>query len=466
MNPDTPSSTPPAWRTTPGYISEGYVNFESIHILLGDFLRDHTSPSPLPEKDLFGPADDFAWDRHPMLEKIIRSPANLDVLTANPALPRHSIAIIEPWEHVGVNNLQEPVRASKNIAYIAQKIADADSLLLPIWSSGVPDLDRLIPLITAGLAVVVEGGDPSVQDAASFSRPECPRDDVFALVEQLLLSRSPTSCPSIFICLGHQLAAECLVRLLRRAVDEVLSAPQLARDANSRARMALQTACAQIDRMGNRLTVRKTDGRVVVDHWRHAEFCVTKNEVREVGVKRLSPYVPPASDATHTTSPSHVPFELTHAHDVLADELEGVIDTMLAYERDVSIAMFHGDEVNQEAILFANWAYRLLHNTLIPHRSVIAASPLSWLLQLPNGVEILCSTAIDGQIVTECSAMCISYKDFETKRVRRSFTVQFHPELLADLRDFGSRPAPSYATLKSDDGIRLLVRLLYAGMQE
>ncbi len=448
------------WRRTPGYLGEGRADFESVHILLGDFLRDHTSPSPLPEQDLFGPTDDFAWGRHAMLEKVVRSPADIDVLTAHPALLRQSIAIIEPWEHVGINDHKEPVRASKNIAYVAQKIADADSILYPIWSSGVPDLDRLIPLITSGLAVVVEGGNPSVQDAASFSHPECPREEVFALVERLLLSRSPASCPAIFICLGHQLAAECLVRLLRRAVDEVLGTSQLSRDPQGHTLEALQTVCARIDHMGNCLQVRKTDGREVADHWRHTEFCVTRNEVREVGVKRLLPYIAPVA------STSHVPFELSNAHDVLADELEGIIDTMLEYERDVHIAMFHGDEVNQEAILFANWAYHLLHNAIVPHRSIIAVRPLSWLLQLPYGVEILCSTAVDGHIVTECSATCISYKDFESKRVRRSFTVQFHPELLADLRDFGSRPAPSFADLKADDGIRLLVRLLYTGMQE
>ncbi len=360
-----------------------------------------------------------------------------------------------------MNDLQEPVRASKNIAYVAQKIADADSILYPIWSSGVPDLDRLIPLMTSGLAVVVEGGNPSVQDAASFSHPACPRDDVFALIERLLLSRSPASCPALFICLGHQLAAECLVRLLRRAVDEVLATTRLTSDPHDRVLKALQAVCAQIDKTGNQLEVRKIDGQTAAHHWRHPEFCVTTNEVREVGVKRLWPYTAP------DPSTSHVPFALSNAHDVLADELEGIIDTMLEYERDVHIAMFHGDEVNQEAILFANWAYHLLHNALVPHRASIAVSPLSWLLQLPYGVEILCSTAVDDHIVTECSATCISYKDFETKRVRRSFTVQFHPELLADLRDFGSRPAPTYADLKADDGIRLLVvRLLYHGMQE
>ncbi|WP_248277617.1 hypothetical protein [Brasilonema sp. UFV-L1] len=92
---------------------------------------------------------------------------------------------------------------------------------------------------------------------------------------------------------------------------------------------------------------------------------------------------------------------------------------------------------------------------------------MSWLIQLPDSVEILCSTAEEGgEIVTECSATCINYKDFETKKIRRSFTCQFHPELLEDLRAIGNGEAPSYSTLKKDDGVRLFVRLLYAGMQE
>lgn len=96
----TPNSKLTTWRLTPGYTSGGRADFESIHILLGHFLRDHTSPSPLPEKDLFGPAGDFVWGHKPILEKVIHAPTDLDTLTAYPALLRHSIAIIEPWEHV------------------------------------------------------------------------------------------------------------------------------------------------------------------------------------------------------------------------------------------------------------------------------------------------------------------------------------------------------------------------------
>lgn len=161
-----------------------------------------------------------------------------------------------------------------------------------------------------------------------------------------------------------------------------------------------------------------------------------------------------------------IPQKLISTHAIIADGYEDVIDTTIAYEREINIAMFHSDEVNEEAILFANWAYRLLHDAIIPYRSIVAGSRLAWLLKLPDAIEILCSTAIDDEIVTECSATCIIYKDFESKQIRRSFTCQFHPELLSDLRAVGMSEPPTYERLKTDDGARLFARLLYEGMQE
>lgn len=75
----------------------------------------------------------------------------------HPNLLRNCITIIEPWEHVGLNALGEDVRASKNVAYIAQKVADMDSVLLPVWSTGVLDPEIVVPAINSGYAVVVEG---------------------------------------------------------------------------------------------------------------------------------------------------------------------------------------------------------------------------------------------------------------------------------------------------------------------
>ena len=77
--------------------------------------------------------------------------------------------------------------------------------------------------------------------------------------------------------------------------------------------------------------------------------------------------------------------------------------------------MFHLHEVNKEAILFANGAYRTIHDAIVSYPPIIAANSLPWRIQLPDASKILCLTAEeDGKIVTEGSATCIKYKDFET----------------------------------------------------
>lgn len=449
-----------SWRLQSGYLSTSGSEAESIHILLGRFLSDRDSPNPLVERSLLTDNETFEWGKGQPLEKVVDSQAALEKLMLNPRLYRNAIAIIEPWEHVGHNPLGEPVRASVNVAYLAQKIADCDSIVFPIWSSGSLNLDQLIPILSAGVAIVVEGGDSSVRDPASFDGANCSHQETVELVEQILLSRSQTSAAALLICLGHQLAAHAHVSLIKKAIAGVLSTDSLVADPNGRFLAALQRVCRRIQVVGESLTVRKGEGHIVAVGWDHPEFAVGPNETKEVGNRQLIPYQSPDLVG------SDIPEDLIMAHEVAADEHEGVIDTSIQYEHELNISMFHSDEVNEEAILFANWAYRLLHNALIPCRHIVANSHLSWLIKLPDAVEILCSTAEDGRIVTECSATCINYRDFETKEVRRSFTCQFHPELLSDLRAIGVRQPPDYEELKRDDGARLFARLLYAGMQE
>lgn len=448
------------WRLTPGYLGEGYSDFESVHILLGRFIADRHSTNPLPEKSLLAENKSFNWGEGIPLEKVINSQKDFEFLMKHPRLFKNSIALVEPWEHVGYNPLGENVRASLNVAYIAQTIADCDSILFPLWSSGLLDPEAIIPIISSGLAVVVEGGDPSVRDASTFVEGKTSLADLHYFVEKLLLSRSPTSAPAIFICLGHQLAAQAHINLIQKAVKQVLDLTELNREPQAKALKALKTICQEIENIGNSLQVKKKNGQVVANNWHEPEFAVGPNEFKEVGDSQLLHYQSPDSET------SNIPQELITAHEVTADEFEGVIDTSLEYEYDLNIAMFHSDEVNEEAILFANWAYRLLHNTIIPHRHILAGSILSWLMQLPYAIEILCSTAHEDEVLTECSATCINYKDFESKLIRRSFTCQFHPELLSDLRVVGFREPPSYSELKKDDGARLFARLLYSGMQE
>ncbi|NEP13373.1 MAG: hypothetical protein F6K14_24830 [Symploca sp. SIO2C1] len=448
------------WRLKSGYLSKGGSEFESIHILLGRFLADRHSPNPLSDQSLLADNPQFQWGVDKPLEKVIDSEEAFAYLMTNPQLFRNTITIIEPWQHVGYNHLGEDVRASINVAYLGQNIADCDSILFPLWSSGLFPLDKLVPIISSGLAIVVEGGDPSVRNPDSFAGSHCSHREMVQLTEQILLARTPTSAPAIFICLGHQLAAQAHISLIQQAVKAVLALDVLMNDTDGRALRRLKKVCQQIQSVGKSLAVKKKNGRTVADNWEHPEFVVAENETKEVGDRQLQHYQSP------DPLTSGIPEELIMAHEVTADEHEGVIDTSIEYEQELNIAMFHSDEVNEEAMLFANWAYRLIHNALIPCRHLVANSSLSWLIKLPDAIEILCSTTEDGEVVTECSATCINYKDFETKEIRRSFTCQFHPELLSDLRVVGVCEFPSYAKLKRDDGARLFARLLYAGMQE
>ncbi len=81
-------------------------------------------------------------------------------------------------------------------------------------------------------------------------------------------------------------------------------------------------------------------------------------------------------------------------------------------------------------------------------------------------MAIVYLTGINSKIVTEFSATCINYKNFETKKIQCSFTCQFQLELVFDLRAIGNSEAPFYASLNKDDIVCLVLRLLYAQMQE
>jgi GMP synthase-like glutamine amidotransferase len=447
-----------AWRTRPGILGRHSASQQSVHALLGYFLSDRESATPFPGRDFLTDQRLFQWGIAPPLEKVISSGRELDLLLGLPEIYRNSVSVIEPWENVGINLQGEAVRASKNIAYLLQQIADADTILFPVWQSGVHNPRHLAQVLSAGIATVVQGGNPSVHDPSSFNGSCAGLNDILSVVEELLMCRSPSSGPSIFICLGHQLATAAQVRLIKRATTEINQLHELPLDNDGQGLRSLQRVCDRIIEVGESMPVIKS-GATVARGWHDSCFAVARNEQFEIGTRRLTPY-------RRRGNSDHIPIELHDTHALIADELEGVIDTVLKTERELNIEMFHGDEVNEEAALFTNWAFKLLHDTLVPIRHSIAVSPVAWLLCLPYALEILCQTQVDDSTWTEVSTTCIYYKDWETHRIRRSFTCQFHPELMADIRDIGGRDAPRYAELKDNDGVRLFTRLLYHGMQE
>ena len=457
-----PVARRPGWRTKPGFLQPGYSSIESIQTLIGDFLHDRDSPHLLNgvNDSIHADAVQGGWGNQAPFEKVIRTNEDLRFLLENNELLRHSLCILEPADHVGHNSCGEPVRASLNVACLAQGIADCDSILFPLWET--PDIDRelLLQALSRCLAVVVEGGHPTVREAESFKACQWSLRDLQQLCEKLVLSRQSRTPPVIFICLGHQLAAQAHIHLIQRATQDIRANCGRTLKDNIHALQGLLDTCQQIESIGNNLKIVKGDKDEIADNWNHPQFTVGMNEIPEVGHCELIHY----DHTKQHPSPHFNELLLTHA--VSSENYDGIIEHSISYEKNLNIVMFHTDEVNEEAILFANWAYNKLNQALIPCRKLIAISPLAWLLKLPSSVEILCSTMAQGKLCTEVAATCISYKDFETKSIRRSFSCQFHPELLDDLREFSKSGIPNHAELKIDDGVRLLMRILYEAIKE
>ena len=456
-------------RENAGFFRPGLSNFSSIQTLLGDFINDRNSPSLL--RELHNEKSKFLalnkWSIGEPYERVIENNSDLENLLSKPHIFKNSICIIEPADHVGRNLANEDVRASSNIACLCQYIADCDSILLPLWKTGTLDKKLLNDLLENCLAVFVEGGHPSVKDSKSFEGLNITLKDLQTTVEDLLISRGLKTAPSIFICLGHQLAAQGHIGLIKNATEEILNKVDPITINSVLHYENLKSKCKEIIELAENLSIYKEvndNGNIipkeVAKGWQDPSFAVSLNEIPEVGKVELMHY-----DHSGEHIDKNFGKLLLH-HQVTSDRDIGIVEQSISFEKNLNIVMFHSDEVNEEAILFANWAYGELHNAIAPIRKNISVSPHSWLLKMPSSIEIVCSTSAEGKICTQVSATCINYKDFETKHIRRSFTFQFHPELLDDLREFNKSGLPSYEKIKKDDGVRMLMRVLYESITE
>ena len=448
-------------RIDSGFFRPGKSNFSSIQTLLGDFINDRDSPSLIEyfHKNKVEKLSKSSWGESEPLEKVITNNEDISKILNHPNILKNTICIIEPADHVGTNLAGENVRASSNIAYLVQYIADCDSVLVPLWCADKIDHSLLIDLLSGCLAYFIEGGHPSVKDYTTFSKLNCGLDELQSLTEKMLTSRELKTAPAIFICLGHQLAAQGHIRLIKKAAHEILE--NLSPDIFSISAhyYNLIETCKKVIKTGQNLNVFK-DNKLVAKGWDDPLFAVALNEVPEVGQVELQHY---SNSGVHPNSD----FQKLLLHHDISSELDiGIVEQSITYEKNLNIVMFHSDEVNEEAILFSNWAYGELRNAFFPARKKLAISDFAWLLRLPTSVEIVCSTYAEGKICTEVAATCINYMDYETKDVRRSFSFQFHPELLNDLREFRLSGVPKYEKLKNDDGIRMLVRVLYESITD
>ena len=69
------------------------------------------------------------------------------------------------------------IKASINIACLSQHIADCESMLIPLWETGLLDKELLIELITSFTMCFMEGRYPTLKDYKSFDNANINLED-------------------------------------------------------------------------------------------------------------------------------------------------------------------------------------------------------------------------------------------------------------------------------------------------
>ena len=71
-------------------------------------------------------------------------------------------------------------------------------------------------------------------------------------------------------------------------------------------------------------------------------------------------------------------------------------------------------------------------------------------------------------VSTSRGRQCGRQMPYRRRQANNHIPTELHDAhaLVADIRDIGKREGPRYKELKDNDGVRLLIRLLYHGMQE
>jgi hypothetical protein len=215
---------------------------------------------------------------------------DLPVVKAKNIQSSAPLLIIEPWEHVGYNELEEPVRASTNIAVLADRIG-MEAACIPLWQEGNAfDIDKLEKLLI-GKTLVFEGGHPSVYDPSSFTCAGCPRDFIYSVYKRVLLMRHQTG-PGVFICLSHQIVIAALVELVKDAVKVLLKS----RDAVAKG------VAEEVQRVGRSIKIIKDGEDVVCEGYEHVDdkgcdqFATARNEQPEAALLKLYPFDPSEFD--------------------------------------------------------------------------------------------------------------------------------------------------------------------------
>lgn len=437
----------------------------------------------------------------------IRSPDDLSLLWSKlkpgsvDSFRQYAI-IVRPDTVVGTNMAGELVDPVPGLAIILTNILqfkviildmstiNLDSLehelkLLKITQPLVASIGRLshtVSLLRMASLLVFEGGRQSIYDPASFgqsSGDSLSHDQFLCLLSEYSRVRALAgSAPAIYICLSHQGIVAALTNNLLKTIelrDEIEQS--LHACVGLTLSKEFKETIAIIDEKGRAIRVTNDNGDEIAYGIQHAQFTVHPNEMVELGNVVLIPYHP----SGHASS--HLP-EFLIAHRRTAIRYSGLIEELIATGQ-VQVSMLHGDEVEESAVLYLNWAFQMLWAISVRiveklaeagnfySASNIIPSVVSSLLTLPVGIEITSSTAysLDSRdqqgnspkTLTNVASLAIYYYDYVHRTIKRDLSFQFHPEIRPHLQLLDDHSFRQLRVSEIDDGIKILITSVMTG---
>jgi len=293
-------------------------------------------------------------------------------------------------------------------------------------------------------AMIFEGGACTMYDKKSFC-PTLYPDALVDFVRRQLLTED--MIPRIFICISHQCCAVALVKIVCDILDLRLKSCMKQNPRLQKLRVFLDDLFLE----ARQVYVQKDNSEKQIGFW-DKTFAVAPNEEPESQMVSLIPYKYPSDGRLQRYQAAHT--EVAKWNAVL--------------EGDHHVGMFHGDEVNEEAILFVNYCFFQLDMLFLREKglqdAIKAEEELKWLARVPIGVEIVASTKISEEAYTEVACMQIYSRTEDPSKMRVMYSTQFHPELFITSNEVFEAPVPEKDLQKEIENESSGIHLLSAMM--
>lgn len=370
------------------------------------------------------------------------------------------VVIIKPDSIIGYNRWGEEIDGAKNIEYIINSAFEWNVITIDFTKVSYSQLKDFLrknglsigEFFRKSKYIFLEGGRPSIYDDSSF-KYGFSKKDYMDLLQEIILNRSISSAPATYICLSHQGLVETLRNIIVDIIENKGNFEKELASVNRDAAKEFLDLLESIDKKGRNITVYDDRGNIRARGYRDTYFCVSKNEKIELEIKSLKPY----------KLPKNIDKDILKEYLITTKLGSGILEDLVDVDK-IDVSLIHGDEVNEEAVLFINYTLRKLHEfTKKYYKYILRAENLKNILtRLPIGIEILCSTYYydEEKPLTQVSGLAVYYFDYNENMLLRDFSYQFHPEILSDMRSFENVYNKEISI--KDDGVKLLITTIYS----